>query len=202
MKNWALAGNFFFTRFSQFQLTSRHFKCSSNKTSSKTFAQTRNKFFLNTLLPECFRPKHSFCYVGCKYDNKRLNFFGSTMKNIHIFLEFWNLSLKTFHCTCRLKNSEDQPKFIRSVFKKRMSFLKPLNDFLTCFPGTVICREKIPTEKVSAQNGEEHEYTKFLRKITLSAEFFSQIRSTVVMKSKYKMIFRNVSRALKYSTFL
>ena len=118
MKNWAFAGNFFFTRFSQFQLTSRHFKCSSNKTSSKTFAQTRNKFFLNILRPECFRPecfrpKCSFGYVGCKYDNKSLNVFGWTMENIHIFLEFWNLSLKVFYCTWRLKNSEDQPKFIR-----------------------------------------------------------------------------------------
>ena len=138
-KNWEFAGNFFFTRFSQFQLTSRHFNCSSNKTSSKTFAQTRNKFFLNILQPECFRPKCSFCYVGCKYDNKRLIFFGSTMKNIHIFLEFWNLSLKVFHCTWRLKNSEDQRKMIRSIFKKRWVSWNPWMIFLTCFPGSVKC---------------------------------------------------------------
>ena len=69
--------------------------------------------------------------------------------------------------------------------------------FLTCFPGSEICRQKIPARNVSAQNGEQHEYTKFLRKITLSAEFFSLIRSTVVMKSKYKMIFRNVSKGSK-----
>ena len=194
MKNWAFAGNLFFTRFSQFQLTSRHFKCSSNKSSSKTFAQTRNKFFLTTLQPEFFRPKCSFGYAGCKYDDKSQNFFGSTMKNIHNFSEFWTFSLKLFHCTWRLKNSEDQPKFIRSVFKKGWFSWNPQMIFLPCFPGSETCWQKIPTRKVFPQNGEKHEYTKFLQKITLSAEFFSLIRSTVVMKSKYKMIFRNVSK--------
>ena len=139
MKNWAFAVNFFFTRLSQFQLTSRHFKCSSNKTTSKTFVQIRNKVFRNTFRPECFRPKCSFCYVGCKYDYKCLNFFGSTMKNILIFLEFWSLSLKLFHCTWRLKNSEDRPKFIRSVFKKGWISWNPWMNFLTCFPGSEKC---------------------------------------------------------------
>ena len=172
MKNWAFAVIFFFTRLSQFQLTSRHFKCSSNKTTSKTFVQIINKVFLNTLRPECFRPKCSFGYVGCKYDDKSQNFFGSTMKNIHNFSEFWTFSLKLFHCTWRLKNSEDQPKFIRSVFKKGWFSWNPQMIFLPCFPGSEICWQKIPTRKVFPQNGEKHEYTKFLQKITLSAEFF------------------------------
>ena len=172
MKNWAFAVIFFFTRLSQFQLTSRHFKCSSNKTTSKTFVQIINKVFLNTLRPECFRPKCSFGYVGCKYDDKSQNFFGSTMKNIHNFSEFWTFSLKLFHCTWRLKNSEDQPKFIRSVFKKGWFSWNPQMIFLPCFPGSETCWQKIPTRKVFPQNGEKHEYTKFLQKITLSAEFF------------------------------
>ena len=92
-----------------------------------------------------------------------------------------------------------RPAKIHSIsFQKRISFLKPLNDFLIFFPWKRKMQIEIPTRKVFPQNGEEHEYTKFLRKITLSAEFFSLIRSTVVMKSKYKMVFRNVSKGSKY----
>ena len=199
MKNWAFAGNFFFTRFSQFQLTPRHFKCSSIKTSSKIFAQIRKKLFLNTLRPECFRRKCSFCYVGCKYDNKSLSFFGSTMRNFHIFLEVWNFSLKLFHCTWRPKNSEDQPKFFRSVFKNGWFSWNSLIIFyfqIVSLEAKYAVR-KSPHSVFSLKVENNTNIQSSSKSLRYPPNFCSLNRSTAVLKSKYKIFFRNVSKSSK-----
>ena len=66
-----------------------------------------------------------------------------------------------------------RPAKIHSIsFQKRISFLKPLNDFLIFFPWKRKMQIEIPTRKVFPQNGEEHEYTKFLQKLRYQPIFF------------------------------
>ena len=197
LKNWAFAGNFFFTRFSQFQLNSRHFKCSSNKTSSKIFAQTRNKFFLNTLRPECFRPKCSFGYVGCKYDNKSLIFFRvNNEKHSHFSgnLKFITKSVPLYLEAEKFR----RPAKIHSIsFQKRISFWKALIDFFKLFPWKRNMQIGNPhTESFCSKRRRTRIYKVPPENYVIS-RFFSLIMSTVVMKSQYKVIFGNVSKGSK-----
>ena len=91
-----------------------------------------------------------------------------------------------------------RPAKIHSIsFQKRMNFLKPLNDFFNLFPW----KRNMLTENPRTQSFCSKRRTTRIYKVPpknyVISRIFSLTRSTVVMKSKYKTVFRNVSKGSK-----